>query len=70
MTYNYGKQIRVCSKVSYILKENNDAGDVSPSLRIGKIIDSTTSTHRVEECPHRIMKSSAYTRKGASGFGL
>lgn len=36
MTYNYGKQIRVCSKVSYILKENNDAGDLSASLRMGK----------------------------------
>lgn len=61
MTYNYGKQIRVCSKVSYILKENNDAGDVSPSLRIGKIIDSFISTHRVEEWAQRIMKDSAYT---------
>ena len=36
MTYNYGKQIRVCSKVSYILRENNDAGDLSTSLRIEK----------------------------------
>lgn len=36
MTYNYGKQIRVCSKVSYILKKNNDARDLSPSLRIEK----------------------------------
>ena len=61
MTYNYGKQIRVCSKVSYILKENNDAGDLFPSLRIGKIIDSLISTHRVEEWAQRIMKDSAYT---------
>lgn len=61
MTYNYGKQIRVCSKVSYILKENNDAGDLFPSLRIGKIIDSFISTHRVEEWAQRIMKDSAYT---------
>lgn len=36
MTHNYGKQIRVCSKVSYILKKNNDARDLSPSLRIEK----------------------------------
>lgn len=45
MTYNYGKQIRVCSEVSYILRENNDAGDLSPSPRIGKIIDSSTTLH-------------------------
>lgn len=43
MTYNYGKQIRVCSKVSYILKGNNDAGDLSPPLSIEEIIDSFTA---------------------------
>lgn len=49
MTYNYGKQIRVCREVSYILRENNDAGDLSASPRIGKIIDSSTASHGVEE---------------------
>ena len=63
MTYNYGKQIRVCSKVSYILKENNDAGDLSPSPRIGKIIDSFTASHEVEGRAHRFTRDSAGTRK-------
>lgn len=57
MTYNYGKQIRVCSKVSYILRENNDAGDLSPSPRTEKIIDSSTASYGVEEhegqCLHK-----------------
>ena len=43
MTYNYCKQIRVCSKVSYILKGNNDARDLSPPLSIEEIIDSFTA---------------------------
>jgi len=66
MTYNYGKQIRVCSKVSYILKENNDAGDLSPSLRIGKIIDSFTASHGVEVHARRFMRDNVCTRKRAS----
>lgn len=66
MTYNYGKQIRVCSKVSYILKENNDAGDLSPSLRIGKIIDSFTASHGVEVRAHRFMRDNVFIRKRAS----
>lgn len=66
MTYNYGKQIRVCSKVSYILKENNDAGDLFASLRIEKIIDSVTVSHWVEEHARRFMRDSVCTRKGAS----
>lgn len=66
MTYNYGKQIRVCSKVSYILKENNDAGDLSPSLRIEKIIDSFTASHGVEEHARRFMRDNVCTRKRAS----
>lgn len=69
MTYNYGKQIRVCSKVSYILKENNDAGDLSASLRIEKIIDSVTVSHWVEEPARRFMRDSVCTRKGASVSG-
>lgn len=66
MTYNYGKQIRVCSKVSYILKENNDAGDLFASLRIEKIIDSFTASRRVEEWAHRFMRDNVCTRKRAS----
>lgn len=69
MTYNYGKQIRVCSKVSYILKENNDATDLSPPLRIWKIIDFTTDPQGVEECAHKIMKDSASKGQGARGSG-
>lgn len=69
MTYNYGKQIRVCSKVSYILKENNDARDLSLSLRIEKIIDSSTASHGVEERAHRFMRDSASTRRRASVSG-
>lgn len=69
MTYNYGKQIRVCSKVSYILKENNDAGDLSPSPRIEKIIDSLTASRGFEERAHRFMRDSACTRKSASVSG-
>lgn len=66
MTYNYGKQIRVCSKVSYILKENNDAGDLSASLRTEKIIDSFTALHWVEEHARRFTRYSVGTRKRAS----
>lgn len=66
MTYNYGKQIRVCSKVSYILKENNDAGDLSPSLRIEKIIDSFTTSHGVEEHAHTFMWDNVCTSKRVS----
>lgn len=44
MTYNYGKQIRVCSKASYILEKNNDAGDLSPFLWIGKKHKTITLT--------------------------
>lgn len=66
MTYNYGKQIRVCSKVSYILKENNDAGDLSPSLRIEKIIDSFTASHGVEEHARWFMGENVCTRKRTS----
>lgn len=66
MTYNYGKQIRVCSKVSYILKENNDAGDLSPSLRIEKIIDSFIGSHEVEEHARRFTRDNVCTRKRAS----
>lgn len=66
MTYNYGKQIRVCSKVSYILKENNDAGDLSASLRIEKIIDFFTALHWVEVHAHRFTRYSVCTRKSPS----
>ncbi len=62
MTYNYGKQIRVCSKVSYILKENNDAGDLSPSLRIEKIIDSLTVSHGVWEHARGFMRDNVGTK--------
>lgn len=67
MTYNYGKQIRVCSKVSYIWRENNDAGDLSLSPGIGKIIDSLTSADGVEVRAHTIMKDSDCTCLRASG---
>lgn len=63
MTYNYGKQIRVCSEVSYILRENNDAGDLSPSPRIEKIIDSSTASHGVEEHARWFMRDNVCTRK-------
>lgn len=64
MTYNYGKQIRVCSKVSYILKENNDAGDLSPSLRIEKkIIDSFTASHGLEEHASKFKRDNVCTRR-------
>lgn len=66
MTHNYGKQIRVCSKVSYILKENNDAGDLSPSLRIEKIIDSFTASHGVEEHTRRFRRDNVCTTKRTS----
>lgn len=66
MTYNYGKQIRVCSKVSYILKKNNDAVDLFPSLRIEKIIDSFTASHGVEEHARWFMRDNVDTRKRAS----
>lgn len=65
MTYNYGKQIRVCSKVSYVLKENNDAGDLSPPLRIGKIIDSSAASHGVEVHTRRFMRDNVCTRRRA-----
>lgn len=61
MTYNYGKQIRVCSKVSYILKKNNDAGDLFPSLRIEKIIHFYTASHGVEEHARRFMRDNVCT---------
>lgn len=66
MTYNYGKQIRVCREVSYILRENNDAGDLSASPRIGKIIDSSTASRGVEERARRSMRDNVCTRKGTS----
>lgn len=51
MTYNYGRQIRVCSKVSYILRENNDAGDLFSSLQIGKKkkADFSKASHETEK---------------------
>lgn len=67
MTYNYGKQIRVCSKVSYIWRKNNDAGDLSLSPGIGKIIDSLTLADGVEVRAHTIMEDSDCTRLRASG---
>lgn len=66
MTYNYGKQIRVCGEVSYILRENNDAGDLSASPRIGKIIDSSTASHAVEERARRSTRDNVCTRKRTS----
>lgn len=66
MTYNYGKQIRVCSEVSYILRENNDAGDLSPSPRIEKIINSSTVWHGVEEHARQFMRDNVSTRKRTS----
>lgn len=70
MTYNYGKQIRVCSKVSYILKENNDARDLSASLSIEKIIDSFTALHWVQEHACRFTRYSVYNKKSATVPGL
>lgn len=66
MTYNYGKQIRVCREVSYILRENNDAGDLSASPRIGKIIDSSTASRGVEEHARRSMRDNVCSRKRTS----
>lgn len=67
MTYNYDKQIRVCSKVSYILKENNDARDLSPFLGIKKI--PFTASHRVEKLAHKFKRDHVCTRKGAGVCG-
>lgn len=67
MTYNYGKQIRVCSKVSYILKENNDAGDLSASLRMEKkIMDCFAVLHGVEEHARRFTRDDVCTKKRTS----
>lgn len=64
MTYNYGKQIRVCSKVSYILKENNDAGDLSASPRMGeKIMDCFTVLHGVEEHARGFTRDDVCTKR-------
>lgn len=66
MTYNYGKQIRVCSKVSYILKENNDAGDLSASPRIEgkkKKKDCFTVLHRVEEHDRGFTRDDVCTKR-------
>lgn len=72
MTYNYDKQIRVCSKVSYILKENNDARDLSPFLRMKKKRKKIpfTASHGVEKPAHKFTRDRVCTRKGAGVCGL